>query len=103
MAPEPKRRISSRRTKTSSWPGPIDTNVPDELRSTSRALPRNSQCFDSYTCFPEGFVCKAGMDELADKAKRMARGYEDLRQCLSRVSSMDDVESCVRQDNLKRF
>lgn len=68
-----------------------------------KVVRRDAQCFASYTCFPAGFVCKSDMDELADKAKRMAQGYDDLRQCLSRASDMNDVESCVRRDNLNRF
>lgn len=40
-----------------------------------KVVRQDAQCFAGYTCFPGGFVCKSDMDELADKAKRMAQGW----------------------------
>lgn len=64
---------------------------------------RDAQCFDSYTCFPGGFVCKSDMDDLSEKARRIAQGYDELRQCLSRATDMSEVASCASRDNLNRF
>jgi hypothetical protein len=70
---------------------------------SDKIVRRDAQCFDSYTCFPGGFVCKSDMDELSEKARRIAQGYDDLRQCLSRASDMSGVASCVSRDNLNSF
>jgi hypothetical protein len=70
---------------------------------SEKVVRRDAQCFDSFTCFPGGFVCKSDMDDLSEKARRIAQGYDELRQCLSRVSDMSDVERCVSRDRLNRF
>ena len=74
---------------------------PSCLGFGDKVVDRNAQCFDSYTCFPSGFVCKKDMDELADKAKRMASNYDDLRYCLSRSTDMEDVARCVSDDSMR--
>lgn len=74
---------------------------PSCLGFGDKVVDRNAQCFDSYTCFPAGFVCKKDMDELTDKAKRMASNYDDLRFCLSRSTDMDDVARCVSDDSMR--
>jgi len=74
---------------------------PSCLGFGDKVVDRNAQCFDSYTCFPSGFVCKKDMDELADRAKRMASNYDDLRLCLSRSTDMDDVARCVSIDSMR--
>jgi hypothetical protein len=71
---------------------------PSCLSYSDMVVDRSSQCFDQMTCFPGGFVCKSDMDDLRNKAKRIASNYDDLRLCLSRASDMTDVQSCVRSD-----
>lgn len=68
----------------------------------SKCVEYDAQCFDSYTCFPEGFVCKADMDELFEKAKRIASNYDDFRACIQRALDMEEVQSCVRLDTIRR-
>jgi hypothetical protein len=71
--------------------------------SNGKCVTSDAVCFNSYTCNFEGFVCKSDMDELAEKAKRMAQGYDELRQCLSHSSDMSDVAECVRKDNFNIY
>lgn len=71
--------------------------------SNGKCVTSDAVCFDSYTCNFQGFVCKSDMDELAEKAKRMARGYDELRQCLSRSNNMSDVADCVRRDTFNTY
>lgn len=71
--------------------------------SRGKCVTSDAVCFDSYTCNYAGFVCKSDMDELAEKAKRVTQGYDDLRYCLSRASDMGDVADCVRKDNFNVY
>jgi len=71
--------------------------------SNGKCVTSDAVCFDSYTCNFQGFVCKSDMDELSDKAKRMAQGYDELRYCLSRADDMDDVAKCVRNDSFNSY
>lgn len=71
--------------------------------STAKCVSSDAVCFDSYTCNYSGFVCKSDMDDLAKKAKRMAEGYDELRQCLSRAGEMAGVADCVRRDNFNTY
>lgn len=71
--------------------------------SNSKCVRSDAVCFDSFTCNYAGFVCKSDMDDLADKAKRMAQGYDELRFCLNRADDMEDVADCVRRDGFNIY
>ena len=71
--------------------------------SNGKCVTSDAVCFDSYTCNFQGFVCKSDMEELSDKANRIAQGYDDLRRCLGRAEDMDGVADCVRKDNFKIY
>jgi len=75
-----------------------------------KVVQSDAQCFDSFACLPGGFVCKKSLDELAsnaktfaDRAGRIASGYDSLRLCLSKASDMDAVRECMRQDLLNVY
>lgn len=71
------------------------------LGYNDKVVDQSAQCFDRNTCWPGGFVCKNEYDELVTKAKRIASNYDDLRLCLSSARDIDDVETCIRNDNLR--
>lgn len=76
--------------------------------SFAKCVDSNAKCFNSYTCGYKGFVCKSKFDDLADeydnviaeynsllrKYKNAVSGHEDLRNCVSFASSLDEAKSC---------
>ncbi|MGJ8615540.1 MAG: hypothetical protein ACSHWS_01795 [Sulfitobacter sp.] len=91
--------------------------------STGKCVDSSAACFDTYQCNYEGFTCKSNVteciedhdalvrkynilladkNELADqynellsKANGVAESYDDLNDCLSYASTMDDVQTCT--------
>lgn len=73
------------------------------LGYNDKVVDRSAQCFDQFTCSPGGFICKSDADKMQEKARAMIQGYDDLRGCIIRASDMDDIETCIRRDNLKMY
>jgi hypothetical protein len=76
--------------------------------SLGKCVDQSAQCFSSYTCNYQGFVCKSDFDDLQRTAKQIAldydalvvkaeaiaSSYDDLRRCLATANTMSDVSTC---------
>ncbi|HEV7254508.1 MAG TPA: hypothetical protein VGN97_15590 [Mesorhizobium sp.] len=65
-----------------------------------KVVPQDAQCFDAYTCFPGGFICKSEHEEYVRKAASMAENYDTLRSCIARAEDMETVQRCLSTDTL---
>ncbi|MDP3897939.1 MAG: hypothetical protein Q8Q62_14810 [Mesorhizobium sp.] len=74
---------------------------PSCINYNEKVVKRDAQCFDAYTCNFGGFICKSDGDRISEKAKRIASAYDDLRRCLNRANDIEDVNACIRTDNLR--
>lgn len=74
---------------------------PSCLAYDDKVVDRDSQCFKSYTCNYDGFMCVSDHNDYVNKAKRMASGYDDFKNCVANASDMEAVHRCVRNDNLR--
>lgn len=75
-------------------------NICDGFRG--KCVQKDAQCFDSYTCFPGGFVCKEKLDDLVNeydalvsKHNSLVRSVNDMRSCIQNASSTDEAQACV--------
>ncbi|MGO7353328.1 hypothetical protein ACCS66_01145 [Rhizobium ruizarguesonis] len=74
---------------------------PSCLGYSDKVVDKDSSCFTSYTCDFNGFMCVSDHEDYVKKAKRMASGYDDFKNCVARAMDMDGVQSCIRSDNLR--
>lgn len=54
----------------------------------------SAQCFNSYTCDFNGFMCKSDHDTYVKKAKALLETYDGLKACISRAATVEDAKSC---------
>lgn len=73
---------------------------PSCIDYNEKVVRRDAQCFDPYTC-SGGFMCKSDGDRIAGQAKKVAAAYDDLRFCLNRADDIEDVNACIRADNMR--
>lgn len=85
-----------------SFSCPIGTRA-SCLGYNDKVVDSRAQCFDQFTCFPGGFICKSDAEEMQDKARGMIQGYDQLRNCIVRAADMDDVAACIQRDNMRAY
>lgn len=59
-----------------------------------KVVDQNAQCFNSYTCDFNGFMCRSDHDDYVKKAKKLLSTYEDLKNCVSTASSIEAAKAC---------
>lgn len=72
--------------------------------SNAKCVDQGAECFSSYTCGYNGFICKTKFDDLAatyddleTRARRLASDYDLLTSRYnSLVSEKSDIENCIR-------
>lgn len=67
----------------------------------AKCVKKDAQCFDSYACFPGGFVCKEKLDSaiseygnLISKHNMLVDEANRYRRCILNASTLDDAQSC---------
>lgn len=71
------------------------------LGFNDKVVDRDASCFSQFTCNFDGFMCVSDHNDYVKKAKRMAEGYDDFRNCVARATDMDAIRSCVRYDSFR--
>ncbi len=67
----------------------------------AKCVKKDAQCFDSYACFPGGFVCKDKLDSAISEYDSLVSKHNNLvdeanryRRCINNASTLDDAQSC---------
>lgn len=67
----------------------------------AKCVKKDAQCFDSYTCYPGGFVCKDKLDSAISEYDSLVSKHNILvdeanryRRCILNASTLDDAQSC---------
>lgn len=64
------------------------------LDYSDKVVDGSAQCFNSYTCDYNGFMCQSDHNDYVKKAKSLLTTYEGLKNCITIASTVEDAKAC---------